>query len=274
MQCQWMPHVSERIVIWRSLMRVGFGQALAYRGQVAIFLLTALFPLVMMTVWLSVVEEVGPTAGWDRQGFISYYAVGAVVFQLTTSSIAWRWDDLVRTGELSSLLLRPVSPLTQQVGLEVGQRVLSAALLVPVLVVATIALPDLNVSGSVMNLILGVVALGGGYALTTAMALTFAMVAFWSTQSGNLYALWWGAGAFLAGWIAPVSVLPPGLRRAAALLPFRSTVGLPIELILGRLDTAQIVVGMATLAGWLAAFTVAVRVLWSRGIKRHQAVGG
>ena len=269
-----MQLVIERMVIWRSLVRAGFGQALVYRGQVAIFLLTSLFPLVMMTVWLSVVDEVGPAAGWDRRGFISYYAVGAVVFQLTTSSIAWHWDELIRTGGLSALLLRPVSPLTQQVGLEVGKRLLSAALLVPVLVVAAVALPDLNVSGSPMNLILGVVALAGAYALTSAMALAFAMVAFWSTQSGNLYALWWGAGAFLAGWIAPVDVLPSGLRRAAGILPFRSTVGMPIELILGRLDSGQIVVGMATLAGWLAAFTVMVRVLWSRGVTRHQAVGG
>ena len=123
-----MQLVIEWMVIWRSLVRAGFGQALVYRGQVAIFLLTSLFPLVMMTVWLSVVDEVGPAAGWDRRGFISYYAVGAVVFQLTTSSIAWHWDELIRTGGLSALLLRPVSPLTQQVGLEVGKRLLSAAL--------------------------------------------------------------------------------------------------------------------------------------------------
>lgn len=258
---------------YRGLLRAAVQEALTYRGRMLLWLLTGLFPLLLMAVWLTVVDSTGPAAGWDRSDFASYYVAAAVLFQLTTSALTWRWDDDMRSGELSARLLRPVEPFHQYAALEVGSKAVMAVLSVPVLIVATVALPLVRYpAGPGLALVVPAVLLA--LALSVVMSMAFALVAFWTTQAGNLYALWWGVGAFLSGWIAPLDLMPAWLRSVALALPFRAVVGFPLELALGRLDAGEVLLGFAVALGWLAAFAALYRVGWRAGVRRYQAVGG
>ena len=66
-----------------------------------------------------------------------------------------------------------------------------------------------------------------GYVLSILMASTVALAGFWTTQTTNLWMLWWGLGSFASGWVAPLELLPDWLRTLALVLPFRSTLGFP-----------------------------------------------
>lgn len=262
------------VTAYRGLLRAGLARALAYRAQLSIWILSSLFPLVLMTVWLSVVDAQGPAAGWTRADFVSYYVASAVLFHVTSTFVTWDWDRDLRSGDLSFRLLKPVSPIHHYLAMEIGQRAVTTSALVPAVVVLAVVLDDVRYPVGPATWVLVVVAAVAGFALSAAMAFTFAMIAFWTTQTGNLYSLWWGGGAFLSGWIAPVSVLPPPLRVAAEVLPFRSVLGFPLELALGRLDVAATARGFAVTAVWLAVFVALQRLLWRRGIAHYQAVGG
>ena len=259
---------------YHGLLRVSVVKALTYRAQLVIWLLASLFPLIMMTVWLSVVDQVGPAAGWGRNDFISYYVAAAVLFHLTSGDLSWSWDSEMRSGDLSFRLLKPVSPVHHHIAMDIGLVSVTAALLVPVVLVLTAVLDSVRYPIGAGAFVLFLAAVVLGFAVSIAMSLAFAMGAFWSTQTAGLYWLWWGAGAFLSGWVAPVSVLPAPLQRAAQVLPFRSVLGFPLELLLGRLDPDQIMAGFAVGLSWLVLLTAAQRVLWRRGIVRYQAVGG
>ncbi len=65
------------------------------------------------------------------------------------------------------------------------------------------------------------------------MASTFALIGFWRTQTANLWMLWWGLGSFASGWVAPLELMPDRLRTAALVLPFRTTMGFPLEVLMG-----------------------------------------
>lgn len=266
--------VADLVLAYRGMLRAAIAEALAYRAQIAIWVLTSLFPLIMMTVWLSVVDQVGPAAGWTRSDFVSYYVAAAVLFHVTTSFITWAWDQDMRTGDLSFQLLKPVSPLHQHVAADLGTRLVTAAVLLPVVVLAAILLDVVTFPSGWIGALLVPVSVVLAFALSAVMSLTFAMGAFWTTQSDNLYSLWWGAGAFLSGWIAPVSVLPDPVRAAAEVLPFRSVLGFPLELLLGRLDAGEVVQGFVIAALWLLVFLGVLQALWRRGVVRYQAVGG
>ena len=259
---------------YRGMVRAAVARTLAYRAQLTIWVLTSLFPLIMMTVWLSVVDQVGPAAGWDRSDFVSYYVAAAALFHVTTSHLTWAWDEDVRTGDLSFRLLKPVSPVHHHVAMEIGFRSVTVAALLPLVVAAALLLDDVRYPVGPGTAVLVLVAVVAAFALSSVMSLAFAMGSFWTTQSANLYALWWGAGAFLSGWIAPVSVLPGPVRAAAEVLPFRSALGFPLELLLGRLDAGEVVAGFTVTAVWLGVFLAVQQVLWRRGLVRYQAVGG
>jgi ABC-2 type transport system permease protein len=105
------------------------------------------------------------------------------------------------------------------------------------------------------------------------MSTTFGMIGFWSTQANNLYSLWFGAGQFLSGWIAPLALFPPGIRMFATWLPFRSTLGFPVEVLLGRTSGPALALGFLVSAGWILFFWIIYRVLWKYGLRRYESVG-
>lgn len=261
-------------VAYRGLLRAGVQVELTYRGRILIGILTGVFPLLLMAVWLTVVDQAGPASGWDTGDFVSYYVAAGVLWHVTNSSLTWEWDADLRSGELSAGLMRPVDPFHQYAAMALAQRVVLLSMLLPV-VVAVAALVPLVRYPLTPALALGTaLAVATGFALAMMMSMAFALVGFWTTQAGSLYSLWWGLGMFASGWIAPLDLMPAWLRAVALALPFRSTIGFPIELLLGRLGGGEVALGFAVALAWLGAFALAYRVLWRRGLRRYQAVGG
>ena len=78
----------------------------------------------------------------------------------------------------------------------------------------------------------------------------------------------------LAGQVAPVALLPGALQTAAIVLPFRSMVAFPVEVLTGRLNGTDLLTGFAIQAAWLAAAVILYRLVWTRGLRHYAAIGG
>ncbi len=257
-----------------GLVRSGVQVGLTYRGRMVLSVVTGFFPLLLMAVWLTVVAESGPPEGWTAADFLSYYVAAAVMWHLSGQHVVWEWDADMRSGDLSTKLLRPVHPFHQYAASDLGHRIVILTLLFPVLVLAVLLVPGLGYDLTPGLAVLVAAAVLLGYAVSLLMALTVALLGFWSTQTTNIWMLWWGLGSFTSGWVAPLELMPDWLRTIAALLPFRSTLGFPVELLCGRLDGSGIVLGFAVGMAWVAVFTGLYVIGWRRGVRRYQAVAG
>jgi ABC-2 type transport system permease protein len=102
---------------------------------------------------------------------------------------------------------------------------------------------------------------------------TVALAAFWTTRVTAINQIHYMAVLFFSGQIAPLTVLPRPLQVVANVLPFRWTIGFPVEILLGRLTTAQVLTGFAIQGAWLLAAALLVRVAWRASVKRYSAVG-
>jgi ABC-2 type transport system permease protein len=258
---------------YRALLRVAWETALEYRAQAFLWILSGVFPLVMMVVWLALVDEAGPVSGWGRADFLSYYIAATVVYQMTFSWSIWRWDEDIRTGGLSAKLLKPLDPVHHRLSEQIGWKLFFLFFIVPIVAAIALLSAEIDYPLSPGRLAAFVLAVAAGFALSNAMSTAFAMIAFWSTLSGNVYGLWIGVGQFLAGWIAPLALFPAWFRQVAAFLPFRTTLGFPVEILTGQLGGGEIAFGFAVSASWILFFTAAYRILWRRGLRRYEAVG-
>jgi len=262
------------LAAYPPLVRSATQLAVTYRGRTILGVITGFFPLLTMAVWLTVVAEAGPPAGWTTGDFLSYYAAATLLWNLSGDQVVWQWDADMRSGDLSVRLLRPVHPFHQYATSNLGHRLVSLTMLVPVLVIAALLVPGLDYPTNPVRLAATALALALAYAVGLTMASTFALIGFWSTQTTNAWMLWWGLGSFTSGWVAPLALMPDWVRTAAAILPFRTTMGFPVELLMGRLDVRQTLFGFAVGLGWLAVFALLYRIIWRRGIRRYQAVAG
>lgn len=259
--------------IYGALIRAHLAEAFEYRTRAIFWLMSAVFPLVMLAVWLAVVREAGPVAGWDGADFASYYVAATLISRLTSSWTTWSWEDSIRSGELSMQLLRPADPFHQSLVAQLSWKILDLLFVAPIVALAAILNPAITFPLDAGRLAALVAAVISGFLLSHLMGCTFGMLAFWTTQSNTLFSLVIGVGQFLSGWIAPLAVFPGPVRDLALLLPFRSGVGLPVEIMIGRLGAGAIAFGLAVTAGWSLVFLVLYRLLWRRGLRRYEAVG-
>ena len=92
-----------------ALVKAGFAEMVAYRAELFIWILSATTPVIMLLVWDRAAEN-GPIQGFDRPDFARYFTASLVVRQLASAWLVWELNHLIRTGELSPALLKPVHP--------------------------------------------------------------------------------------------------------------------------------------------------------------------
>ena len=254
-----------------------FGTALAnnlaYRGAVAIWVLTAIIqPLVFIVVWRTVAGS-GSTGGYDGAQFVAYFLVLMVVDHLTFIWHMWEFEYRIRTGSFSPLLLRPVHPIHNDVCENLSYKLVGLVGILPAAVALGVVF-HADLSGTTPLTVLAFLP-----ALLLAMVLRFlvewcvALSAFWLTKVSAMNAVFFSLFTFFGGQFAPLSVLPGWTQTVAAWTPFPWTLAFPAEVLLGRRTGGELVLGWAAQLGWLGVALLVLRLLWSRATRRYSAVG-
>jgi ABC-2 type transport system permease protein len=246
---------------------------LAYRGAVAIWVVTSVIqPLVFIVVWRTVAGS-GSTGGYTAEAFVAYFLVMMVVDHLTFIWHMWEFEYRIRTGAFSPLLLRPVHPIHNDVCENVSYKLIGLVGIVPAAVVLGVVF-HADMSGTTLATVAAFVP-----AVLLAMVLRFviewclALSAFWLTKVSAMNAVFFSMFTFLGGQFAPLSVLPGWLQTLAAWTPFPWTLAFPVEVLLGRRTGTDLLLGYAVQLVWIVLALVALRLLWSRATRRYSAVG-
>ena len=78
--------------------------------------------------------------GFTASDFAAYYLTALVVSQASFTWIMWEMEYWIRQGNLSPLRVRPVHPIHQHIANNLTFKLLTMAVVVPVVVVLTIVL--------------------------------------------------------------------------------------------------------------------------------------
>ena len=71
----------------------------------------------------------------------------------------------------------------------------------------------------------------------------------------------------------PLPLMPKVIQDIAQYLPFQLLIYYPIQLILGKLSTEQIIQGYVMAFIWLGISMFLFNWVWRNGVKRYSAVG-
>lgn len=229
-------------------------------------------PLIFMFVWATAAGD-STVGGLTRGEIIAYYLTLILVNQITYSQTNWTVGDLIRGGDMNRLLLLPMSPLYNTLASELAGKVVYLTFVLPITVgLALLLKPEFQVTA--VSLIAFLPALLLAWLLRFLWGYWLALLAFWAARADALLSVQDALVFLLAGQAAPTLLLPPALRVAAVILPFRYMVGFPAEVLTGQLDGAQLAVGFAAQLGWLATAVLLYQIMWRRGVKQYTAVGG
>lgn len=256
-----------------TMFRVSVADAVAYRAEMLVWILSTTMPLVMMPLWLGVVRG-GPVEGMGAAQIVAYFLSTFIVRQLTSCWAAWQINLEVRQGTLQTRLLRPVHPVLMIAVEHLGTVPMRTVVALPVATTLLIVLGRDELPGTAVGWLLFVAAILGAWVLNFSIQTAIGALSLWLQSSVKVMDVWFLGFMVASGYLIPLRMFPPWLQRANDWLPFRYTMGLPVELLTSAHDVPS---ALALLGRqWLycvAAVSVA-GLLWQRGVRRFSAYGG
>lgn len=260
--------------IYRQTFRTSISVMLQYRGALVIWLIgQVLEPLVALVVWTVVATGGGGGVGGFTGGELAaYFLILMLVNHTTFTWIMFEFEYRVRQGSLSLQLLRPLHPLHYDVADNVSYKLLTMPVMLVVAGLLSLGFHP-TVATSLWAVALFIPSLLLAAALRFLLEWTLALSVFWTTRVSAVNQLYFVITYFTAGQIAPLELFPPVFQTVAYALPFRWTVAFPVELLMGRMDPTQALLGIGAQVVWLAAAYVLMRLLWRAGVRGFQAVG-
>ncbi len=259
-----------------AVLKAYFKIILTYRGMLLIHgLRLLLLPMVLASAWLSIEKTAGNP--YSDSDYLLYYLLVPLIMNLTDSRVIFKFSLAVKDGSLNRDLLKPFPPLLGYLLESFANNALQLFYLLPFSFIFWLFVRDRIVLAHLdpSLLLFFVAAVVIGWLARMAISGSIALLSFWIEDVTTLnLILNGGIWALLGGMIVPVATFPDKIRYIAELLPYRYMLSFPIEIVSGRLATAEIYRGFATVTLWIFIFAIIMRITWKSGLKSYTAYGG
>jgi ABC-2 type transport system permease protein len=257
---------------------IGLQNTVVYRWN---FLLRAVFGVVPLVgavfLWKAVFHASGrPIAGYDYPSMIFYFLLTIFLENLITpTEDEWQIAAEIRDGKISAYLTKPLNYLAYRIMLFVSYRLLYVTVvLLPIVALGWIFRDYLRVPEHWVT--------WPAFFATTAMAAmlqffiaySLAMIAFWVLEISTIVFILYSFEFFLSGHVFPLDVMPAWLQGFIRWSPFTYELFFPAQVFMERVSGAALLQGLMIQAGWLFLTWQCARFMWSRGVRKYQAVGG
>lgn len=260
-----------------AMFRVDLLQTIQYRGESFLWAIWGvIYPVVALAMWEAAAEapaEGSNVAAYAKGGFAAYFLLTMIVGHVVTAWDAYEMGWVIRSGEFSAQLMRPMLPIWRSIAGNLAWKLFTLVILTPFwILVAWMVEPRFEATAG--QLVLGLVATVLAAGIAFVWGYVVALTAFWTTRNDAVGEFWFGASLLVGGRLAPIALLPVPLQFLAGVLPHQWALGFPCEVLTGQCSDARLYGGLAAQAAWLVGGAVIFRLLWSKAIRRYTAVGG
>jgi len=257
---------------------VGLQSALVYRWN---FFIRGSFSLVhlclIFVLWGAAFSGVERMGGFDIRQTLTYFIVVlALQFMVGAFDEDFQIGEEIRNGLINQFLLKPVNYFGYRLSLFAAARLVSGLLVfVPLLAASPWIGDQLAFPAEPWRIPLGLAAMALAAALQFTIAFCFGLMAFWFLEIQGFVILSYAVETCLGGSMFPLDLLPGGLLAVVRYLPFPYQMYFPAAILTGRIATVDAALGgLAIQAAWVGIAMIFAQLLWSRGLRKHTAVGG
>src|SRR5574339_886111 len=257
--------------IFRRLWQVNWAEQWQYRANLIMYLLYWLVsPIIYLAVWTSIASSKGSVNGMTVNDFTTYYLTLLIVDQITSNIVIHTFAYKVQDGSLSGELVRPIHPmLTNALVNNIAFKMLTIMGFIPIwIVLFFLYRPDYS-SVTMSGVLLAIPAMMMGFLVGYLLSAAITALAFWTTRVYSIHEFYYALILLFSGQFVPLILMPKLIQDIAQYLPFQLLIYFPIQLILGKLSSAQIAQGYVMGFIWLIVAIVLFNWMWRNGVKRY-----
>jgi ABC-2 type transport system permease protein len=256
-----------------TMLRVGLAEAVAYRAELFVWLLSTNMPLIMLALWTAVARD-GPVGRFGQRDFVAYFLAALVVRLMTGAWVIWELNHEIREGTLAFRLLRPVHPLLAYACENVAAMPVRLMLAFPIALVLLFTVGADHVTRDPLLLALFPLTVLGAWLITFLAMSIVGALAFYIESAGSIFEIWMGLFGVFSGYLVPLELFPGWVTALARALPFRYMLAFPVELLIGMQTRAHALLELGIQWGFVALLLAGALGAWRLGLRRFAAFGG
>ncbi len=267
--------MKRHIDFYLASMKIAVLQQFQYRAANYFYMIGMIAePVIYLVVWSTVARaQGGEINGYTAGAFAAYYIVWTLVRNMNIVFTPYGWEWRIRQGQLSMELMRPIHPIHGDIAYFAGWKVVVIVLWLPLaFVLSLIFKPELHPTW--INVVVFFFAIWGAYLIRTMMLSLLGMITFWTTRVSAIFELYFALELILSGRLVPLGLMPPWVQNLSNFLPFKWTFFFPIEALVGKMSTAELLGGLGAQVLWVAGSALILSLIWKVAIRRFSAVGG
>jgi ABC-2 type transport system permease protein len=266
--------MTDYLDLYRHLMKIGVMAEIQYRVSTYFYMIGMIAePVVYLVVWSTIARAQGGAVGGFTAGqFVAYYIVWTLVRNVNIVFTPYGWEQRIRSGQFSAMLLRPMHPIHWDIAYFAGTRIMSVIMWIPIAAILVIAFhPVVHPTAPEVGVFL--VAIWGAYLIRSVNQWMLGLVTFWTTRVGAIFQLYVTAETLLSGRLVPLALMPHWVQVAANFLPFQWTFQFPILVLIGKLSVPHMLWGLAAQAAWIVGGLLLLQIVWRACVRHYSAVG-
>ena len=231
-------------------------------------------PIIYLAVWTSIANTKGNVNGFTANDFITYYMTLLIVDQITSNIVIHTFAYKIQDGTLSGELIRPVHPmLTNALVNNIAFKGLTIMGLTPIWIILFFLFrPDFS-NVILSGILLAIPAMIMGFLIGFLLSAAITALAFWTTRVYSIHEFYYALILLFSGQFVPLTLMPKLIQDISQFLPFQLLIYFPIQVILGKLSSPQIMQGYMMGVIWLVVSIAIFNWVWYNGVKRFSAVG-
>lgn len=261
--------------IYKNFWLVNWAEQWQYRANLLMYLLYWLVsPVIYLAVWSSIAAAKGSVNGYTANDFVKYYLTLLVVDQVTSNIVIHNLAYKIIDGVISSEIIKPVHPiLTSTLVNNISFKALNMVGFLPIwLLLSLLFKPDYS-SIQFVNVLMAIPFMMMSFLIGFFLSAAITSIAFYTTRVYSIHEFYYGIFVLFSGQFVPLTLMPAVIQNIAKYLPFQLMIYFPIELILGRMTTADLLQGVVVGLVWLVISYFLFLIVWKRGLRQYSSVG-
>lgn len=262
---------------YRQAFLIGLQSNLVYRVNFAVRGFFSLFHLaVVFILWGAAFAHSPSIGGFSFAQTLTYFLVMLVMqFFVGAFNEDYQISEDIRNGLINQFLLKPINYFLYRFSIFAAARLVTGLLILIPLVIAVPLLHEyLSLPHDLWRVALGLPAMAMSALIQFSIAYCFGLLTFWFLDIQGFVILSMAIESLLGGQMFPLDLMPTWIYNTAKFLPFYYQTYFPTAIFTGRIDFAPSLQGLAIQLFWVVVLLAVNQLLWTRGLRRHTAVGG
>ncbi|MCM3132890.1 ABC-2 family transporter protein [Paenibacillus polysaccharolyticus] len=262
---------------YTHLISIGIQEALEYKAAFFIFVVSSFFPIIIKYYLWTVIYDNSPSSvvfGYTSIEMINYTIISSLISKITVTGFKWDVNDDIKNGGLNKYLIKPMPYSVYRLCNYIGNKAIQFIIVIIIPFVVIIAFQIFDFQIKYENIPLFLIALLMALILNFFMFYSISLCAFWLHEALGVFLLADVIINFLSGGLFPLDVFGDRVLSILKLLPFQYTIYFPSNVLSGKVEWEEFVMGITYQVIWTGVFIVISKWVWRSGIKAFNANGG